>query len=447
MSERKQKRKKEKGDESTGGGGGGGGGGKERARDKRKREEPLCRDEDFGRKDFDAGAWADALFQACDRDRARAVCAGLETRRSAAAVQMKRSVFENHGKLLATSKAVERLDSDLKAVRESTRLQLSQVCHLTDATAPGTSDMLLLASVLDATSPQRARTATTTATATKRGGSGSGSGSGRSSGGQGAAVAAAYGRDVEWLLALPARLRVARAKHDHAAAVADLTELRGRLAVRPVLQRALEGTALQAALDREHAALVRRLVRDARRASSGSGAAVPAVGAVALALLDDLGLGAVAQGAFLDAWAARLGADGAAGGALGGRGAQFDGDVLRYVGRASAAFFALLSDAVHECLARFDSGAATSRLADWAATEILAFCQRLAQRALSSETPDTVARCARLLVFHCRTLLPAGFDLSFVIQQHFPQVSDSPDPDPLSLSSSSAAAAATGTTK
>lgn len=416
MSERKQKRKKDKGDEGSVGGGGGS---KERARDRKKREEPLCRDEDFGRKDFDAGAWADALFQACDRDRARAVCAGLAARRSAAAVQMKRSVFENHGKLLATSKAVERLDSDLEAIRESTRLQLSQVCHLTDATAPGTSDMLLLASVLDATSPQPSRTPTT-------GSSGSSGSSKSGSEAAAAVVVAAYGRDVAWLLALPGRLRVARAKHDHESAVTWLNVLRDKLAARPVLQRALEGTELRAELDREHAALVRRLVRDARRGGSGGGAAVPAVGSTALALLGELGLGAVAQGAFLDAWAARLAADGAGGVLGGGRGtaAQYDGDVLRYVGRASGTFFALLSDAAHECLARFDSAAAASRLADWAATEILAFCQRLAQRALFGETPETVARCARLLVFHCRTLLPPGFDLSFVIQQHFPQVSD-----------------------
>ena len=112
----------------------------------------------------------------------------------------------------------------------------------------------------------------------------------------------------------------------------------------------------------------------------------------------------------------RAGAAGAAGGA-----GALDGDVVGAVGTASGWFFAALGDALDEGLALFGSGCAASRLADWASAQIGAFCQRLTQRVLLSEPPANVARCARLLVHHCATLLPAGFDLSFVVQQYMPQ--------------------------
>ena len=103
---------------------------KEKFRQLRRREDVMNFDDDFNKPDFDAAAWTDQLFMTYDRDHTRAICTGLNAKKSAAATQMKDSVFRNHGKLLETSKAVERLDSDLEAIRESTRLQLSQVCHL-----------------------------------------------------------------------------------------------------------------------------------------------------------------------------------------------------------------------------------------------------------------------------------------------------------------------------
>ena len=224
-------------------------------------------------------------------------------------------------------------------------------------------------------------------------------------------MAAEYGRDVEWLVALPERLQVARARREFEAAVRELLRLRALLEERPVLRRALESTAVRAAVERERDAVVRLLVRDAQRVCG----AAAAQKRDAVRLLDDLGMGAAAQDAVLGAWAARLGrcavATTAAGGAL-------DGDVVGEVGAASGWFFAVLGDAVEEGLALFGSGCAASRLADWASAQIAAFCQRLVQRVLLSEARATVAACAQLLVHHCSTLLPPGFDLSFVVQQH-----------------------------
>ena len=297
---------------------------KDKFRGMRRREDVLNFDGDFNKPDFDAAAWTDQLFMTHDRDHTRAICVGLNAKKNAAAAQMKESVFVNHGKLLETSKAVERLDSDLETIRESTRLQLSQVCHLTDITAPSSSSMVLLATVLDASSQKRILGRTSTSSDLSDVSEGKKTIADLSA--QMKRVETNYGRDVDWLLALPGKLQIARAKHDYESAVTYLNQLRDKLGSRVILQRALAGTELEAEINREQTKVLRLLVCDARRVNS----AIPANGRKALALLDELGLGAVAQAAFLDAWSEQLGDD-----VFSGHGAQFDGDVLRYVGHVS----------------------------------------------------------------------------------------------------------------
>jgi len=331
---------------------------------------------------FDAEAYARRLFERDKATAVRDVHATLGRKRDDAARKLKDDVFKNYQRFLTSSREIASLESDLERARDLFLAVSATLDRLQDAA---------LDLPLDTAPSQQQQQSQASAATT--------------------AMEDEVVKEIDWLCGVPEEVTLALAQRRFA----DASKLLGQVAAvrhkRPVLAAALRGTELGNELAAAHRALADALTADVVALHLSTGMLLLAPQArEAVELLAQLGLSERAKAAFLQSRSSVLRRDAAR--------VRFEGDILRYVGELSRTCIAGVAAAIKDFTTAFPNGQDVSRLTHWASVELLRFADTFRKRVFYSEDFSVVGEALHITLFHCSVLLPAGFDLSFVLS-HF----------------------------